>query len=146
MDGAGYRGAPTEEVGAFGQPLIVSFPTPVTAFGVNIRAFAGAPDTATVTVYAPDGVTVIGTISGVALSTTGTPVFVGWQAGSGIGAVQFTPTTQVYSPPIENLEFGGTVGSIPPTPAPPAWMLIATGLAGLGLYRYNRVAGNAQTH
>lgn len=134
VDAAGYRGAPAQEVGSLGAPIIVTFTTPVTAFGVNIRAFSGAPDTATVTIFGPDDATVIGTIPGVALSTTGTPVFVGWQANTGIGAFQLTPTTQVYSPPMENLEFGGTV--VAPTPAPPAWLLILAGLALLGIYRF----------
>jgi hypothetical protein len=145
-NGVNYFGSPAQEVAAKGQPLTVTFTTPVTAFGVYVRAYTGFAATATATILGPDDATVIGTIPNVTLNNTTGLVFIGWQASSGIGAVQFTQSGQGYSAPIENLEFGGTASPISTTPAPPAWLLIATGLAGLGLYRYNRVAVNAQTH
>lgn len=136
-NGVNYHSAPAQEVGSNGQPLTVTFTTPVNAFGVYIRAYPGFAATPTATILGPDDATVIGIIPNISLnSTTGALVFVGWQANSGIGAVQFTQTGAVYSAPMESLEFGGTATTVSPTPAPPAWLLIVTGLALLGIYRF----------
>jgi hypothetical protein len=140
-NGVSYYGSPAQEVGSHGQPVTVTFTTPVTAFGLNVRAYVGFPATATVTMLATDNVTVVGTIPNIVLdSVGGTTTFAGWQNTAGIGAVQITQTGQTYGGPIEALQFGGTPGGIAPTttPAPSTWVLFAIGLAALGLLQWRR--------
>jgi hypothetical protein len=109
-DGAGYFGSPSKEIlsGAPpGQPLTITFTSgTVTAFGVDLRAFSGFGATADMKVFALDGTTLIGELSGITLPDTGVPVFAGWYDPDGIGVVQLTQTAQPWSPIITNLEYG----------------------------------------
>lgn len=114
-DGAGWFGAPSREILSgtpAGQPLIIDFTIPVDAFGVDLRAFTDFPATATMTIFGTDDITVLGTVS-VSLSTSGVPVFAGWEDISGIGRVTLTQTGQPWSPLIDNLEFGKRVSNAP---------------------------------
>lgn len=131
-DGANYYGSTSEEIlsgSPAGQPLAVTFTTSVSAFGVDLRAFAGFPATATVTILGLDDTTVIGTISGVSLGTDGIPVFVGWEDTSGIGEVEFTQSGQAWSPIIDNLQFGTAV------PEPASSVLFGVGLTLIAALR-----------
>jgi hypothetical protein len=109
-DGKGYYGSPSKEIlSGFlaGQPLTINFTSgAVTAFGVDLRAFTGFGATADMQVFALDGTTLIGEISGIALPNSGVPVFAGWYDPDGIGAVQLTQGGQPWSPIIANLEYG----------------------------------------
>ncbi|HMT79954.1 MAG TPA: PEP-CTERM sorting domain-containing protein [Azonexus sp.] len=134
-DAAGYFGAPSKEflIGAGpGQPLVIDFTSAVTAFGLDLRAFSGFDDTASIDILAADDVTVIGTLSGVALSSSGVPVFAGWEDAGGIGGLSLTQTGQSWSPIIDNVEWGGVRNAIP---EPGSLVLFGLALAGLGMSR-----------
>jgi hypothetical protein len=134
-DGAGYFGAPSQEILDAGQPLTISFTSPVSAFGIDLRAFSGFPATATVTILGLDDVTVVGTISGVSLDSGGDPVFVGWENDPGIGEVQFSQTGESWSPIVTNLEFGTAGGAVP---EPMTFALSGFGLAIVAALRRKR--------
>ena len=104
-DGAGYYGAPSREFVAIRKPLTVDFTTPVTVFGIQLRALARYGATASMTVYGLDDSTVIGTLSGIELSTRGVPRLVAWQDQGGIGKVVLSQFDQPSSPVIDNLNF-----------------------------------------
>lgn len=136
-DGASYFGSPSKELLSglpAGQPLVIDFTTAVTAFGVDLRAFTGFPATATMTIYGLDDTTVIGTLSGISLSTSGVPLFAGWEDSSGIGKVALTQTGEPWSPIIDNLEFGVSAS----VPEPTSVVFVGLGLAVLGGIRRRR--------
>jgi len=96
-NGAHYFGSPSKEISSNGRPLTIDFSTPVTIFGLDLRAYAGYSATATVTIYGLDDTTIIGTLSPVYLSGTGGPIRVGWQDDAGIGKIVLTQTGQSWS-------------------------------------------------
>lgn len=127
-NGASYFGAPSREVLSNTQPLVIDFATPARAFGVDLRAFSGFPATASLTVFAGDDATEIGSLSGIDLLTTGAPVFVGWEDAGGIGRVSLTQSGRTWSPIVDNLE-----SDVVPEPA--SIVLVGIGLLGLGALR-----------
>lgn len=124
-----YFGSTSKEIlsgSPAGQPLVIDFTTSVNAFGVDLRAFTGFADTATMTIFATDDVTPIGTIPGIALPGSGALVFAGWEDVGGIGMVTLTESLNSWSPIIDNLEFG--MMTVVPEPSTPALAcLIAVG-------------------
>ena len=137
-NGAGYFGSPSRELLAGDPASVIDFGVPVQAFGVDLRAFAGFPGTATVTVFASDDVTPIGTLASIALGASGAPVFAGWEDLAGIGRVEVTQTGQVWTPPIDNLEFGIV-------PEPSSLSLLAPALAALAAASRRRRRARRQT-
>lgn len=138
VDAVGYYGATSMELlsgSPAGQPLVVDFTDPVSAFGLDLRSFSGFAATAQVDLYTPDDSTLIGSISGIILPDTGLSVFFGYQDVGGIGRAVFTQSGQPWSPIIDNVEFGGAVGQIP---EPGSIMLSALGLLGLAWLRTRR--------
>jgi hypothetical protein len=127
-NGAGYFGSPTRDFLGGDPELVIDFSVPVEAFGVDLRAFAGFPGTATMIVFASDDVTPVGTLTPIALGGDGVPVFAGWEDLAGIGRVEVTQTGQVWTPPIDNLEFGVV-------PEPSTALLLAAGLAAFAVRR-----------
>jgi len=125
-DGAGYFGAPSQEL-LSGGSLIVDFTTFVNAFGVDLRDFEGFNSTATMTIYGLDDATIIGTFPGLLLSNA--PVFAGWSDTSGIGKIVLGGS-QVWSPIIDNLEFGTAA-----VPEPGTALLFGFGVSALGVLR-----------
>jgi hypothetical protein len=75
--GANYFGSPSKGINSNSQPLVIDFSATVTAFGVDLRAFAGFGDTATADVYASGDTTLIGSDGDIALNGEGIPVFFG---------------------------------------------------------------------
>jgi hypothetical protein len=130
-DGAGYFGSPSKEIlsgSPAGQPLGIQFTGLVNAFGIDLRAFTGFGATATVNIFAPNDTTLIASVSGIALSSSGVPVFFGWQDAGGIGEVTLTQTGQPWSPIIDNLEYGNAATSSVPEPF--TLSIFGSGLAG----------------
>ncbi len=140
-DGAGYFGSPSKEILSgvpAGQPLVIDFASSVGAFGVDLRAFSGFGATANAQIFGPDDTTLIGTLAGITLSSSGVPVFAGWSDAAGIGRVSLTQTGLAWSPIIDNLEFGN-IGSVA-VPEPGSFLLLLIGLAGLTAARRRRKA------
>lgn len=136
-DGAGYFGSTSKELlsgSPPGQPLVIDFTSPVSGFGVDLRAFSGYGATATLSIYAGNDTTPIGTLANIDLSSDGSLVFAGWWDPSGIGKVELTEVRQPWSPIIDNLEFGGGSG----IPEPATVTLCIAGLAALGILRMRR--------
>ena len=132
---AGYYGAPSREIVADGG-LSIKFIVPVTAVGLDLRAFSGFSVTAAMFLVAEDDTTVIGVISDISLSSSGAPVFAGWEDAGGIGRVHLIASGQgPWSPIIDNLEFG--VGS-PGVPEPSSFVLLWSGVGGLIALRRRR--------
>lgn len=132
---AGYFGAPSRELVADGV-LLIDFQVAVTAMGLDLRTFTGFPETATVYVFAADDTTLIGTISGILLLTSGLPVFAGWEDAGGIGRFQLHQQFGVsWSPILDNLEFGVGLQVIP---EPSSFALIGLGLVALKAARRAR--------
>jgi hypothetical protein len=130
-NGAGYFGSPSRELLAGDPELVIDFNVAVQAFGFDLRAFSGLPGTATMTVFAPDDTTPIGSLGSIFLAGSAVPVFAGWEDVSGIGRVVVTQTGQPWTPPVDNLEFG-----IVPEPA--TFSLLALALAGVAVGRRRR--------
>jgi len=128
-DDAGYFGAPSKEIlsNSGDGTIRVNFLSLVTAFGIDLRAFTGFPDTAVLTVYATDNVTVIGSVPGIALGSGLT--FAGWESLSGIGGFSVSQT-QSWSPILDNLEFG-----VAAVPEPATLLLLGTGLGAAAARR-----------
>ena len=97
--------SPSREILSNQNPLQISFTVAAKAFGVDLRAYAGYPATATVTVYAADNSTVLSTTTNLSLNTSGVPIFFGYQSAAGIGRVVLTNSGQSWSPIIDNLTF-----------------------------------------
>lgn len=131
-NGPSYFGAPSKELLAAGQPLVVDFNSPVGAFGVDIRAFSGHPATVSISIYGADDSTLLGTITSINLPSSGVPVFAGWDHASGIGSFSLTQDSHFWSPIIDNLEFGAAELSVP---EPASTLLLAAGLIALLLFR-----------
>jgi hypothetical protein len=123
----GYFGLVTQSLSGGYGPLVVSFTSLTTAFGLDLETYSGYPNTFTVTVYAGDDTTVLYTTS-ITASVPTPAVFFGYQDTGGIGAVSFSSPSQGFSPVIDNLEFGS--GAVPE----PSSIVLASiaGLAGLG--------------
>ena len=128
LDGAGYFGAPSNELLSNDTTLDITFGSPQDAFGVDLRDFNGYSLTGTVTIYATDDSTVLDTYSGI--SVTSTPAFFGYENTNGIGKVSLS-SSGGWSPIIDNVEFGQA--SAAPEPA-----TITMFLAGLGLAAFAR--------
>jgi hypothetical protein len=126
---AGYYGAPSREIlSNVNNSIEISFSTAAKAFGVDVRAFNGYTETATITVYAADKTTVLSTIPSISLPTNGTAYFFGYQSASGIGKVVLSQTPNNWSPMIDNLTFSVI-------PEPPVQALLGGGMALLVLVR-----------
>ncbi len=134
---AGYVGAASREILANSTIFVIDFATAPAAVGVDLRAYTGYGDTAQMDVYGADDSTLLGSITGIVLSTSGIPVFAGWQDAGGIGKFVLTPTIQEWSPIIDNLEYG----AIAEVPEPASAALLGLGLAVLALRRPKRRAG-----
>jgi hypothetical protein len=141
-DGLGYDGSTSEEILSGSSPstlLTISFITPANGFALDLRAFPGYPATAMVTVFALDDTTVIGTISGINLPSTGASVFEGWDDSSGIGKVELTQTGEDWSPIVDFLEYGikrtSTEGVVP---EPGPLVCVGLGLAAIAIRRLRR--------
>jgi hypothetical protein len=104
-NGSSYYKSPSREILSNQNPLQISFTVAAKAFGVDLRAYAGYPATATVTVYAADNSTVLSTTTNLSLNTSGVPIFFGYQSAAGIGRVVLTNSGQSWSPIIDNLTF-----------------------------------------
>jgi hypothetical protein len=127
-NGANYYGSPSREILSNQNPLQITFAVAAKAFGVDLRAYAGYPATATVTVYAADNTTVLSTIPNLTLATSGVPIFFGYQSASGIGRVVLTNSGQSWSPIIDNLTFSVI-------PEPPPHVLLGGGLVIVAMTR-----------
>ncbi len=124
---------------ANGQPAVIVFSPSVAAFGVDLLEYQGFSETATVTVCATDGTTVLYTSAGVPVAGP-TPVFFGYQPAGGIGRVQIAAATRSWAPMVDNLTFGqlaaAAPSAIPALGAPGLLALaLALGVAGLWLTR-----------
>ena len=128
-NGANYFGSPSKELVADGQQLMnIDFSVPVNAFGLDLRAFTGFGDTATVTIFGTDDSTVLDIISPIGLAGTGVPVFFGYQDIAGIGKIELTQQSWFWSPIIDNLTFGQSAAASTPEPS----TVLGLGLLGLG--------------
>ena len=127
-NGANYFGSPSKELVALSQPMNIDFSVPVNAFGLDLRAFTGFGDTATVTIFGTDDSTVLDTISPIGLAGTGVPVFFGYQDIAGIGKIELTQQSGFWSPMIDNLTFGQSAAASTPEPS----TVLGLGLLGLG--------------
>lgn len=126
-NGVGYVGAPSREILANAQPLVIDFALPTQAFGVDLRAFTDFPADATLEVYAGDDTTLLASLNAISLSSSGVPVFAGYEDINGIGRLVLTQTSS-YSPIIDNLEFGNIAAAVP---EPASLMLVGLGTLGL---------------
>jgi len=133
--GPGYFGAPSKELLAFPDNLLVDFTTSVNAFGVDLREFQSFQSAAVITVYGTDDTTVLGTFN-LVLLTGGTPLFWGFHDAGGIGSVLLDNTTRTWSPIIDNLEFGQAQSA--PVPEPASLTLLGLGLAGMAGRRWRQ--------
>ena len=134
----GWFGAPSRELQVRTGPIVIDFATAPDAFGVDLRTFSSFPGDANMDIYGADDTTLLGSITGIALSVTGIPVFAGWQDAGGIGRVVLTQTLQSWSPIIDNLEYGASAAIDTPEPASAA--MLGLGLAVLALRRQKRRA------
>lgn len=135
-DGQGWVGAPSRELLSNGAELTVDFSDPTVAVGLDLRDFAGFGMTAMMQVYGSDDTTLLGSITGIALPSSGTPVFAGWQDGAGIGKIVMNRTGgfSSWSPIIDNLEYGAAATA---TPEPASAALLGVGIA-LAAWRRRR--------
>ena len=127
-NGANYFGSPSKELVALSQPMNIDFSVPVNAFGLDLRAFTGFGDTATVTIFGTDDSTVLDIISPIGLAGTGVPVFFGYQDIAGIGKIELTQQSGFWSPMIDNLTFEQSAAASTPEPS----TVLGLGLLGLG--------------
>jgi hypothetical protein len=125
-----YFGAPSREILATQNTLTITFSSPTTAFGLDVRNFQGYSSTMTVTVFGADGTTTIFTAANFALS--GTPIFFGYADTNGILRVTLSNSGSPWSPIIDNLTFAAI-------PEPTTWMLLATGLSAVAISAKRRV-------
>ncbi|GCL57062.1 PEP-CTERM sorting domain-containing protein [Microcystis aeruginosa] len=125
---ANYFGSPSKELVALSQTMNIDFSVPVNAFGLDLRAYQGFGDTATVTIFGTDDSTVLDTISPIGLAGTGVPVFFGYQDIAGIGKIELTQQSRPWSPIIDNLTFGQSAAASTPEPS----TVLGLGLLGLG--------------
>jgi len=126
-----YFGSQSQEVSSSSDHLRIDFSQSVHAFGIDLRAYAGFPTIASVGVFGQDHITPLGTISGIELSGSGVPAFIGWTNPGGIGRVELVQLTLdghgTYSPIVDNFEFGPA-----PVPEPSTVLLVATGGLAVG--------------
>lgn len=130
VDGAGYYGAPSKELLSNSGSLGISFTGAVNAVGLDLRAFSGYGDHATITVYGTDGVTVLDTVTNFTLSGSGVPAFFGYESSAGIGGLSLSPTSYPWSPLVDNVEWGSTTSAVP-EPTSLALMGLSLGLFAL---------------
>jgi hypothetical protein len=109
-NGKGFCGQPFKGVsgtneGELPALLRVHFAPPAEAFGLDLLAFDGFPDAATVTLFAPDGKTVLASGSDVPLLSAASPVFFGCRAPGGVGRVEIGGRFP-FTPAVARLEFG----------------------------------------
>jgi hypothetical protein len=131
---AGFQGAPSREINTTGVGLVVDFATTQDAFGVDVRAFTTSlGGTVDLDIYGADDTTLLGSITGIVLPTSGIPVFVGWQDAAGIGKFVLTAGFQSLPSPIDNLEYGASAAIDTPEPASAA--MLGLGLAVLAIRR-----------
>ena len=128
-NGAGYFGQPSKDILGY-NPLAINFAIPTNAFGLDLLAFKGYPETATVTIYGADDISEIAKISGIGLPSSASPIFFGYSDNSGIGKVLLEQQPDRWSPIIDNLSFGTPT----PIPEPATMLLLGSGLIGLGVY------------
>ncbi len=113
-DGAGYYNSPSREILTnANNSLEIRFTVAAVAFGLDLRAFSGYGDSATVAVYAADKTTLLSSIPSLSLSGSGTPIFFGYQSASGIGKVVVSQGVRSWSPIIDNLTFA-SIPELPP--------------------------------
>jgi hypothetical protein len=113
----------------------IRFTQPTTTFGVDVVAlFGDSPETLTVTVFAPDVLTVLGT-SQLMLNGPTAPVFVGFGDPGGVGLVELSTSRQFVSPAIDNLAFGPAQTAVP---EPASAVLLTIGLAATAALRRRR--------
>ena len=134
LNGAGYFGAPSNELLSDSGALGVGFTGTVNAIGLDLRAYTGYGATATVTVYGKDGVTVLDT-SSVALGSGGAPVFFGYESSADIGSLSLTQSTWGWSPIIDNVEWGATASAVP---EPTSFLLMGLSLGMFAIARRKR--------
>ena len=118
---AGSLGAPSKEIAANGDALIIDFDPPVEVVGFDLRSVGGSAANVLATLFAPDDTTQI-VLTGSVLRSDGTPVFFGWADAGGIGRIELTSVP--FS--LDKLEFG----AIAPVSGVPAIPLEVTGANG----------------
>lgn len=135
-NGANYFGQPSKDILSNSGDGMMSllFTIPTNAFGIDMLDFSGFSDTATVTVYAPDDITVLAVIGGINLQGAN-PFFFGYFDAGGIGKAVLTQTADGWSPIIDNLEFGQTGATVP---EPGTLAMLGAGFAALGACRVLR--------
>jgi hypothetical protein len=119
-NGAGYAGQPSRTVGGTNQGdtparLRVSFARPVRARGLDLLAFAGFPDMAALTVFAPDGETSLVRAPGIAVPSPAAPVFFGCASPGGVGSIEVSGQYP-FTPVIKNLYFAAAGAAAEPDP------------------------------
>ena len=124
-NGTDYFGQTSQNIVSAGGTLNINFNNSITAFGLDLGVFSGYPDTASITVYGADGITVIASISNISLgSSGGIDTFIGFYGVGPIGAVNISGSQ--WSPLVDNVSFGNVV-----IPIPAAVWLFSSGLIGL---------------
>lgn len=124
--------------GSFGNPsgvyagshntMDVRFTTGTTAFGVDLRVFAGQPIGTTISIFDLGGQLVASTSTQAAFTQ-----FFGWQHAAGISRVQFTGgTNDALSVRLDDLTFGPGAAPVTTTPEPATVALMGLGLALVG--------------
>jgi hypothetical protein len=126
----GYYGAPSHELNPFYDGTF-DFTAPVSAFGMDMRAYTEFASVISATIYAADDSTIIDSISEVTLDGNGAPIFFGY-SGQSIGKVVFSSPSGQFAN-FDNLEFGAA--SAVPEPGTSALILAGLGMMIAAAYR-----------